>query len=212
MQNSPSRSRPEACWQTTTSREAATPLPDSILQRIAAGDQQAVSECIDTYSDLIWSLARRFLRSQQDAEDVVQDIFIELWSSADRFDPAKAGETTFVAMIARRRIIDRIRKLGRQPQMDDVDEIPLAMENENAPSGETEWDVAVVSNIMQGLKPETQHVLQLSIYEGYSHGDIAQRLGMPLGTVKTLLRRGLIRIREELERVGGMRGSEDDRR
>jgi len=135
MQNSPSRSRPEACWQTTTSREAATPLPDSILQRIAAGDQQAVSECIDTYSDLIWSLARRFLRSQQDAEDVVQDIFIELWSSADRFDPAKAGETTFVAMIARRRIIDRIRKLGRQPQMDDVDEIPLAMENENAPSG-----------------------------------------------------------------------------
>jgi RNA polymerase sigma-70 factor (ECF subfamily) len=183
--------------------EAQAPLSDTILQRIAAGDQQAVNECIDTYSDLIWSLARRFLRSQQDAEDVVQDIFIELWSTAERFDPAKAGETTFVAMIARRRIIDRLRKLGRQPDMDDVDDIPLASESVNAPSGETESDVAVVSSIMERLKPEQQNVLQMSIYEGYSHGDIAQRLGMPLGTVKTLIRRGLIQIREELEAMQG---------
>lgn len=180
-------------------------MSKSILQRIAAGDQRAVNECVDTYSDLIWSLARRFLRSQQDAEDVVQDIFIELWSTADRFDPAKAGETTFVAMIARRRIIDRLRKLGRQPEMDDVDDIPLASDGAHAPSGETESDVAVVASIMEGLKPEQQNVLQMSIYEGYSHGDIAQRTGIPLGTVKTLIRRGLIQIREELEALQGGR-------
>ncbi len=84
-------------------------MTDTLLQRIAGGDRSAVAACIDTYSGLVWSLARRFLQNEADAEETVQEIFLELWEKAARFDPGVAGEVTFVSMIARRRLIDRRR-------------------------------------------------------------------------------------------------------
>ena len=173
-------------------------MNESILKRIAAGDQTAVAECIDRYNGLVWSLARQFLRSPEDAEDVVQDIFIELWSKADSFDPDKAGETTFVAMIARRRIIDRLRKLGRQPQMDELDETGMPEQVSDFDLGETVTDLAKAEKVIAALKPEQQKVLYMSICEGHSHNEIADRLNLPLGTVKTAIRRGLIRVREDM--------------
>ena len=95
-------------------------MSDSILQRVAAGDTEAVAACIDRFGGLVWSLARRFLDRPTEAEDAVQEIFIELWKSASRFDPSIASETTFVAMIARRRLIDRQRKLGRRLESEAV--------------------------------------------------------------------------------------------
>ena len=174
-------------------------MNETILQRIAAGDQAAVTECMDQYGGLIWSLARQFLRSAEDAEDVVQDIFIELWSKADSFDPDKAGETTFVGMIARRRIIDRLRKLGRQPQMDELDEAGLLEQVSDFSQAETVTDLAKAEKVIAALKPEHQKVLYMSIYEGHSHNAISELLNVPLGTVKTTIRRGLIKIREDLE-------------
>lgn len=171
----------------------------TILQRIAAGDQAAVTECMDQYGGLIWSLARQFLRSAEDAEDVVQEIYIELWSKADTFDPAKAGETTFVAMIARRRIIDRLRKLGRQPPTEELEEAGQLEPASDFDMAETVTDLARAEKVIAGLKPEQQQVLYMSIYEGHSHNAISELLNLPLGTVKTTIRRGLIRIREDLE-------------
>lgn len=171
----------------------------TILQRIAAGDQAAVTECMDQYGGLIWSLARQFLRSAEDAEDVVQDIYIELWSKADSFDPDKAGETTFVAMIARRRIIDRLRKLGRQPQMDELDDAGMLEQVSDFDIAETVTELAQAERVIAALKPEQQQILYMSIYEGHSHNAISELLNLPLGTVKTTIRRGLIRIREDLE-------------
>ena len=175
-----------------------SPDPEPLLQRVAAGDERSVQECVDRYGGLVWSLARRFTRDAGDAEDAVQEIFIELWSHAKRFDPAKAGEPTFVAMIARRRLIDRLRKQGRRLQPDPLGEIEPAQASPDLAAAETRDEVRRVQQELDQLRPEQKGILRLSIYDGLSHPEIARRLDLPLGTVKTHIRRGLIQLRERL--------------
>ncbi|MEM8866609.1 MAG: sigma-70 family RNA polymerase sigma factor, partial [Planctomycetota bacterium] len=86
-----------------------------VLPRIASGDQQAVEECLDRYGGLVWSLASRYCRGAIDTDDAVQEVFIALWKSADRYDPEIASEPTFVTMISRRRLIDMLRR-KRSPE------------------------------------------------------------------------------------------------
>lgn len=171
-----------------------------ILERVARGDATAVQDCIKAYGDLVWSLARRYLRWDADAEDAVQDIFIDLWNSAARFDRSVATEVAFVATIARRRLIDRVRQRGRRPGMTSIDddETGDAWQPAVLPTVEEDSDVAVVARVLEKMEPEHRQILSLSLYEGYSHSEIAQRLNIPLGTVKTRVRRGLIHIREQL--------------
>ena len=88
----------------------------TLLQRIAAGDPSAVEGCLAKYRGLVWSIARRFAGNYADAEDAVQEVFIELWRHAARFDPALASESTFIGTIARRRLIDRKRRQSSRPQ------------------------------------------------------------------------------------------------
>src|SRR5512133_2795665 len=85
-------------------------MSESILDRVARGDQKAVRQCIDEFGGLVWAIARRMTRSRADAEDAVQEIFIDVWRSAARFDAAQGSEKVFVTTIARRRLIDRIRR------------------------------------------------------------------------------------------------------
>ena len=168
----------------------------SILSRIAANDRGAVQECIDKYGGLIWSLARKL--SPNEAEDAVQEIFIELWKNAARFDEAQSSEVTFVAMIARRRLIDRLRKSNRQPQTYSMDAEENKFEPQYNEQLEVRTDAAVAFRAMQQLRPEQQKVLQLAIYQGLSHQEISGATGIPLGTVKTHARRGLEKIRVAL--------------
>src|ERR1700734_2723749 len=93
----------------------------SVLQRIASGDSAAVRECMDQYGALVWSLARRLSRTSSDAEDATQEIFLDIWRSAARFDAAQGSDKVFIAMIARRRLIDRLRKTTSEPAMDPVE-------------------------------------------------------------------------------------------
>lgn len=193
-------------WSLQT-RPLESALSDSILQRVAAGDPEAVTTCIDRFGSLVWSLARRYLDRPTEAEDAVQEVFIELWKSASRFDPSIASETTFVAMIARRRLIDRRRRLGRRPENEAVpiDHLPLA-----APDllerVDLKDEAAKASAALQQLKPQQRKVLQLAVCEGWPHQRVADQLGIPLGTVKTHVRRGLIKVREEL---AAQRGASD---
>ncbi len=169
-----------------------------ILKRIASGDKTAVQECLDTYGGLVWSLARRMSPNSDDAEDAVQEIFIDVWKNAARFDEAQASETTFVAMIARRRLIDRLRKTNRQPNIDSLEDV-LA---EPAGSKNTDMQMYVeakeAAQAMKKLRPEQRQILHLWIVQGFSHQEIADALTMPLGTVKTHARRGLLQVREFL--------------
>lgn len=171
----------------------------SILERIAQGDQVAVSECIDCYSDLVWSLARRFLRDEIEAEDAVQEIFIDVWSSASRFDRTIASELTFIATIARRRLIDRRRARTREPQTEVFDESTVSPDEVAGRRLEHQRDITTVSRLVGNMQPEQRRALELAVYHGYSHAEVARRMELPLGTVKTHVRRGLIAIREQMQ-------------
>jgi RNA polymerase sigma-70 factor (ECF subfamily) len=174
-------------------------VSDSLLQRISRGDQRAVRECIDRYSGLVWSLARRFSGSAADAEDATQEVFVNLWRSAARFDPAIASEPTFVAMIARRRLIDRNRARQRWPSTSPPPDPPP--EPAAPPAGpriDLSEEAIRAARALTQLSDEQQRILRLAVHQGLSHDQIAAATGLPLGTVKTHIRRGLLRVRELL--------------
>ncbi len=173
-------------------------MSQTLLERIAGGDRTAVAACIDTYSGLVWSLARRFLANDADAEEAVQEIFMEIWSTAGRFDAAVAGEATFISMIARRRLIDRRRKLDREPASEPIDEVQHALSEDGEKVLEASVETQRVIDVIRTLKPEQQEVIRLSSWLGMSHGAIARETGIPLGTVKSYMKRGLNTIRETL--------------
>ena len=172
----------------------------SVLARISQGDHTAFSECVDRYGDLVWSLARRMTRSSADAEDATQEIFLSVWKHAARFDEQKGSEATFIATLARRALIDRLRQKGRRPVEVSMDDIEPMTWDEPA-QGETRAEAERAAFAMSKLRPEQQHVISLAIVEGLSQSEIAALTGMPLGTVKTLIRRGLLAVRELLGEV-----------
>jgi RNA polymerase sigma-70 factor (ECF subfamily) len=173
-------------------------VAQATLKRIAAGDKSAVQDCLDSYGGLIWSLARRMSPNPEEAEDAVQEIFIDVWKNAARFDETQSSETTFVAMIARRRLIDRLRKINRQPNVDSLEDILAEPVNVKDASLQTCIEAKEAAAAMKNLRPEQRQILHLSIVQGFSHQEIADALKMPLGTVKTHARRGLIQVREFL--------------
>ena len=174
-----------------------SPTPEkTLLERIAGGDDAALGACIRQYGGLVWSIARRYFRDSAEAEDAVQEVFTDLWRSAARFDRNIRSEQVFVAMIARRRVIDRLRQVTRHPT-EQLPEGPLeATRAEGNP--EVCAEVAVVQARMDELREDERSVLDLGVVQGYSHSQIAERLKMPLGTVKSHMRRGLLRLQEWL--------------
>ena len=173
-------------------------MTQAILHRIASGDRSAVQECLNKYGGLVWSIARKLLRNSDDAEDAVQEVFIDIWKNAGRFDEAQASETTFVAMIARRRIIDRIRYSARRISADSLDDVLLEPFTRSDQDMQMSVEANEAAEAMRTLRPEQQQVLRLSIIQGMSHQEISDSTGMPIGTVKTHARRGLMQVRETL--------------
>jgi len=168
----------------------------SILQRIAKGDQTAVQDCLDQYGNLVWYLVKKFNGNAEDAEDAAQEIFIDIWRNAARFDEAKAPEAAFITMIARRRLIDQLRKRKRQWQFQSLEESSFAAHKNSDRQMQVALDAQRASRVINGLRPERKQVINLSIFGGLSHLEISERTGMPLGTVKTHIRRGFQRVRK----------------
>lgn len=193
--------RPRIAKQRTV---AATPEPSlseekPILERVAEGDQAAVGDFISRYGDLVWSLARRYLGNHAEAEDAVQEIFIEIWKNAGRYDRNVASEVAFISTITRRRLIDRLRQFGRRPGMESIDDQIGASQPAVPTTLDDDAEVAQVERVLLGMEPKHREILSMSLYEGYSHSEIASALEMPLGTVKTRVRRGLMHVREQLK-------------
>jgi RNA polymerase sigma-70 factor (ECF subfamily) len=185
-------------------------LSTSPLQSVSTGDPDAMRACLDRFGGLVWSLARRLSPSPSDAEDAVQEIFVDLWKSAGRFDPAVASEATFVAMIARRRLLDRQRLRSRRPDTEPLPEVPRASDEVVDPPGERAAEAILAARAVAQLRPEQQKVLLFATYHGLSHEEIAQATGMPLGTVKAHARRGLLKVRELLSDAHGVPAGEED--
>jgi RNA polymerase sigma factor (sigma-70 family) len=177
-----------------------------LLPRVAAGDPAAIDACIEKYGGLVWSLARRLSPSMADAEDAVQEIFVDVWRNAERFRQEIAGEATFVAMLARRRLIDRLRKSRREVELQPIDEQALQYAAPPQPSSaELADDTSRATACLEKLRSDERRVLELSIYHGLPQTQIAERIGLPLGTVKTHARRGLLQLRDCMNAQGQLR-------
>jgi RNA polymerase sigma-70 factor (ECF subfamily) len=158
---------------------------------------------MDQFSGLVWSLARRFSDSAADAEDATQEIFLEIWKSAHRYDPSMGSEAVFISTISRRRLIDRLRSARRRPQTEEFNEadFPDAGASSAVPAAmSSEVDAARAA--LNALPTEQREVLLLGIVEGMTHSEIAVHTGRPLGTVKTQMRRGMKKVRSIIDASG----------
>ncbi len=178
----------------------------ALLPRIAAGDERAVRECVQRYGALVWSLVRRWSDNGSDAEDAAQEVFVDLWRTAARFDAARSSEAGWVAMIARRRLIDRARRRLRAPELDvlpaDYDMAdPSATDIDEELDQESQVDRA--RSVLRSLPAAQRRLLELSLLDGKTHDEIARETNMPLGTVKSHIRRGLLRARALLVPASG---------
>lgn len=171
--------------------------PTPLLPEVADGRPGAVSDCIDRYGGLLWTAARRMLPTATEAEDAVQEIFVELWRAAPTFSPARGSEHVFVMTLARRRLIDRLRRAGRRPR-----EVRLEEDEHDRPSGaaslERGLEAARTAALLQALPEARRRVLRLCVLEGWSHAEAAKITGMPIGTVKSHVQRGLAAVRRAL--------------
>jgi RNA polymerase sigma-70 factor, ECF subfamily len=187
------------------------PLDDNtLLVRIAKQDQAALSELYDRYARIIYAISFRSLRSAEESEEVVLDVFAQVWRIADRYDTSKSRVDTWLFMLARSRVLDRVRKLQRRiPATGEVLDIA---EIQAPASGVDPIDAAVVSErreqvlaVLHQLPKEQRLVLELAYYEGLSHSEIALKTGISLGTIKTRIRLGLNKLRSALDVVGAAR-------
>ncbi|GAB5558837.1 MAG: hypothetical protein SynsKO_04840 [Synoicihabitans sp.] len=156
-----------------------------------------MKECIAQFGGLVWSITRRYVQPDSEAEDVVQEAFAELWRKADRFDRAKASAATFIGLIARRRSIDWLRKKSRRPEFQplpaDLDDVVAAPENDRS-----RIDTESLYAALKKLPEDVRDLFTLHFQKGLTHAEIAEQTGLPLGTIKTRLRRGLIEMRAAL--------------
>lgn len=173
------------------------------LPQVARGKSGAMKLCVDAYGNLVWSVVRKYLGNHHEAEDVVQETFAALWKSASRFNGSLAAEPTFVGLLARRRSIDWLRRKGRQPELllmtDDLEEA-----NYYTQTSDQALDGRLVMETLATLGDELYSLFKLHFYDGLSHQEIAGQLQIPLGTVKTRLRQGLIELKR---RVTGLNDS-----
>lgn len=172
---------------------------ETILQRIAKGEMSAVQDCLDAYGKLVWDLTLTYTNTREDAEDLVQEVFIDIWKNAARFDASKSPEWGFIKMVTRRRIIDFLRKTYRRPQTLNFEEALHGQANDYHRKLNLSSDIKSIVDALNKLKIQEYRLIQLSIYNGMSHGEIARMVGLPVGTVKSNIRRGLKKIQKSFE-------------
>ncbi|HKP06167.1 MAG TPA: sigma-70 family RNA polymerase sigma factor [Microbacterium sp.] len=166
--------------------------------RFAAGDERALEQIYRRWSPIVFTLALRVLGDRGDAEDVTQKTFVSAWTSRASYDPAKGRLSTWLVTITRRRIADtldarrRVRELQEKLQRFAVADEPMSSDIDLG-------DRLLLADEIDQLEPDAQRVVRLAFYDDLTHQQIATRLGMPLGTVKSHIRRSLTRLRDRLE-------------
>jgi RNA polymerase sigma-70 factor, ECF subfamily len=173
----------------------------SSLARIAHGDQSAFAELYDRHARLVYSLALRILQDRADAEDIVQEVFAQVWAQAGRYDASRGAVAAWMLMLTRSRAIDRLRAKRVRPEAAaDAEAAENLMDFAAAQDLEL-LSAEQVTRLQRALKelPDAQRIaLELAYYEGLTHVQVAARLGEPLGTVKTRIRHAVITLREAL--------------
>jgi RNA polymerase sigma-70 factor, ECF subfamily len=173
----------------------------SLVERVAAGDQSALATLYDATNRFIYSLILRVLGDMSTAEEVLIDVYTQLWRQAASYDANRGAPLAWMATIARSRAIDRLRsnwqEQHRKESLDVLGDAPAnaASPEESAAASERQRFVREALNL---LTPEQRRVIELAYYSGLSHSEIAEKLNQPLGTVKTRTRLGMMKLREAL--------------
>jgi RNA polymerase sigma-70 factor (ECF subfamily) len=179
--------------------ESAQVSDVELLAAIARSDEQALGLIYDRYRVILFGLMLRILHSRQEAEDVLQEVFLQVWKRASDFDEKRGRPFTWLVTLARSRAIDRLRSIGSRERVAQN----AARETIETTSDAVEDSIRseegkVVRRALQELPEEQRRTLELAYFEGLTQSEVAKRLETPLGTVKTRMRSGLTRVRELL--------------
>lgn len=163
-----------------------------LVARVRAGDQQALSELYDRYSKVVYGVALRILHDTGAAEDLLQDIFLQLWRKPDAFDSSRGSLAAWLAVIARHRSIDRLRQ--RRPETD-IEDCVIVTATDLRDETERSLVIEKVRVVMNEMAPDQRTAMEMAFFEGLTHTEIAEKTGEPLGTIKTRIRSGLQMLR-----------------
>ena len=186
---------------------ASDPTDVSLLQRIAARDTAALTELYDRHSRLLFGLILRIVRDRGEAEEILQEAFVRVWARTDMYDAQIGGPLPWIVRVARNCAIDRLRARRVRATVDATAIDLPAIEAAAPATGIQSPEAAVLfaerrrtlTDALAGLPAEQRQLIEAAFFEGYTHSELAQRLGLPLGTVKTRIRIGMIAIRKRLE-------------
>jgi RNA polymerase sigma-70 factor, ECF subfamily len=174
--------------------------PDVLLGRVATGDQQAFSDLYDRLSGRVLGLVTRLLRDHAQSEEVTQEVFLEVWQNATRFDRERGSAASWILTMAHRRAVDRVR--ASQSSHDRDTRVGIRDYEAGFDSVTESVEIRIeherVSRALARLTEFQRQAVQLAYYGGYSHSEMAAMLDVPIGTVKTRLRDGMIRLRDEM--------------
>jgi RNA polymerase sigma-70 factor (ECF subfamily) len=174
-----------------------------LLARVREGDRAAFGELYDRFSTALFSLAMRILRDQKQAEDLIQEVFLQVWRKADQFDPERGSFITWSMMMTRNLALDRIRKIERHARLVEELTAEAAAQGEDAPALTENLDlqdrVILLKSAMAKLPPEQKRLIELAFFDGLTQSEISDLTKEPLGTVKARIRRGLLKLREALQ-------------
>jgi RNA polymerase sigma-70 factor, ECF subfamily len=172
-----------------------------LLQRIVARDSSAVGELYDRHSRLLYGLILRVLRDRGEAEEVLQEVFVQVWMRAETYNVALGTPAAWLVRIARNRAIDRLRANTVRARMVEATPLPPPVESPEARAAMSEQQQAV-ARALEALPPEQRQLIEYAYFLGLTQSELAERFGLPLGTVKTRVRTGMMTLKRELQVLG----------
>ncbi|MEO8106986.1 MAG: ECF RNA polymerase sigma factor SigK [Actinomycetes bacterium] len=171
---------------------------DPLLLRVAKGDDGAFAEVFDVVTPAVFGLAKRVLRQAEHAEEVAQEVLLEVWQQAPRFDPARGSGFAWVMTMAHRRAVDRVRatQAASDREVRDGRRSPARDHDQVAEAVEGRLDAEAVHDCIDALTDIQRESVTLAYFGGFTYPEVAEQLQTPLGTIKTRMRDGLIRLRD----------------
>lgn len=178
---------------------AAAEADRAAMRRMSRGEADALAEVYDRHARLLYSLSLRIVRLEADAEDVLQEVFAQVWRQASRYDTGRGTVIGWLVTLTRSRALDRLRRGRARPQGTDDEQAALELPDMSPGIDLTlvsEQRAAAVRAALEALSDAQRVPLELAYYEGLSQSEIAERLNIPLGTIKTRMRQALLRLRD----------------
>jgi len=164
-----------------------------LVSAVRSGDEQAMAQIYERYSAIVYSVALRVLGDTAAAEDILQEVFMQLWRTPGGFDSSRGSLPGWLAVIARNRAIDSLRK--RRPETD-INDVVVSIEPDLAATAEWNRALEKVRGVLDGMPSLQRSALEMAFFQGLTHSEIAEKTGEPLGTIKTRIRAGLLSLRK----------------